>query len=87
MLKVAKIEYRIYSKKRRDVYFSYKDGRLFEGEHLIEGGLFKRTRERSSCFSEVYCIYQERSSRTKIKRREITHKKELWNYLPLLILL
>ena len=87
MLKVAKIEYRISSKKRRDVYFSYKDGRLFEGEHLIEGGLFKRTRERSNCFWDVYCIYQKRGNRTKIKRREITHKKELWNYLPLLILL
>ena len=67
--------------------FSYKDGRLVEGEHLIEGALFKRTRERSNCFWEVYCIQQKRGNRTKIKRREITHKKELWNYLPLLILL
>ena len=67
--------------------FGEKDGRLFEGERLIEGALIKRTRERSSCSWEVYCIYQERGSRTKIKRREITHKKELWNYLPLLILL
>ena len=28
--------------------FSLKDGRLFEGERLIEGALIKRTRERST---------------------------------------
>ena len=83
--------------------FCEKDGRLFEGERLIEGALIKRTRQQSSCSWEVYCIYQERSNRTKTKRREITHKKKLCkhieieitgnystekkNYLPLLILL
>ena len=63
--------------------FSEKDGHLFEGERLIEGAFIKGTRKRSSCSWKVYCIYQERGSRTKIKRRETTHDKELCKHIEI----
>ena len=45
----------------------------FEGGRLLHVVLNKQTREWSSCFWQVYSIYQEWSNRTKIQRREHKH--------------
>ena len=84
VLKLAQIGYRISSKKRPGAYFKFqlKGWALIRRRALNRGGAYKANyRTIYSCSWEVYCIYQECGSRTKIKRRQITHKKILCKHI------